>query len=199
MSKQDLIQLDFSDQAYRQNLFTGCDPGLSAPCVAVLTEDGALMATFFIDGSTYKGDTYARAWQVGAHMAEWYDINYGSWPTYLVIEGSPFMKNSRSIESMAQCRQAIYDAFTVLLNAQLKGCYKPKPSQVKQIAKARGASKEDIFETINVLYPRAFSRLGATHRIITKGKKKGQQELTKEAEAIADAIAITLAGIRMWE
>jgi hypothetical protein len=187
-----------ADFFYEPAIFVGCDPGLINPCIAALSQDGEVLCTKFIDGKEFKGDTYARAYQIGMQMVKLITGNFHNCKAILVIEGSPFIRNSRSIESMAQCRQAIYDCFETHMNERFVGFHEPKPSQVKQIASKKGASKEDVFQAVNTLYPHLFD-MCETHRYITKGKHKGKKQLLHNIEATADAVAIALAGIRAFD
>lgn len=173
--------------------YVGVDPGLIMPAICIIEQDHIEpIATKVIHGNQYKSwFDYTRAFHLGKQMANFVDtiINKQD-KIILCIEGHTPGKfqSSRSVEQLGNCRQAVYDSMEDLLRLRLIETKIIYPTTAKKILTGNGrASKEDMINYAIKLCPKTMSKY-------PKLKKSGK--LNEEASAIADSIAITLAGMR---
>ena len=183
-----------------ETIFVGCDPGFTAPCLCVMGDSLEPLAVKFIDGKEYKTwDDYSRAFQLGKMMADFVNENWPTADVVLAIEGPSYgsKKNSSSMEQMALCRQAIYDAFEVKTN--LVDWHQVAPPTVKKVLTGNGrADKETVITFARVVAPKI---MADKETFREKKKRNGtvELEINKRTEAIADSIAIAMTGKRKWE
>jgi len=181
-------------------VFVGCDPGFTAPCICILPEGdiNEPISVHFINGTKYKAyDNYSRAFNIAKEMTIWLDRVVGNVQVVLGIEGPSYGSQSSSMEQLALCRQAIYDAFEVFTD--LQDWHQIAPATAKKAITGNGrAQKEDVITFARVHAPKAMAGL-PTFRQVKRRTGKVEEELDTQTAAIADSLAIAIAVKRKWE
>lgn len=181
-------------------VFVGADPGLSAPGFSMLNESAEHMLSCYIDGSKDKYLTYLRAFNIANLMCKEIENRHIVFSDIcLIIEGSSFSKNSASLEQLANCRQAIFDAF--VNEFDIPYCIVVPPYEVKrEVTGNKGGDKIDVYHWSSKAYVEVFRGLKRkAYRTITKGKNKGKKILNKKVENISDSLAIAYTGLQKWK
>lgn len=180
-------------------LFIAVDPGLAFPGFTIMKEDYSHVLSVNIDGSKIVGTVYQRAYMVGIKIIEFLKLEeLEKHELCLIIEGSSFTKNSKSLEQLAAVRQAVFDAFSSHMSNGFSYFISLSPTEIKkEVTGYAFASKIQVFTWSNAGYPSVFSNM-KLYRIPKKGKNKGVKELLKVPENLSDSIAIAYTGVKKW-
>lgn len=187
-------------------LFIGIDPGLRFPGYSVLKEDYSHILSIHIEGQGITGTDYERSFKISEMIIEELKkVGLDKNPLCLIIEGSSFTRGSSSLEQLAKCRQAAYDAFRSNPKLNLLYFIEVFPTEAKKTTTGNHlADKIEVFNWAKKMYPSVFSSIKSHFNTVEKTntkrrKKKGDKKLTKKSENLADSLAICFSGLKRFK